>query len=244
MPPSPSPVLDAERRAWNYWFVDGLPNLIGGLLCLLLAGASFLLSGPHPRRSPLVIALLVLAYGIYVVVLLRFRQTLEWLKTRITYPRTGYAASPYFTFGQDASPPADLTMLNLSDTAKQGILPDASEVERERQDRYWRLWLTLTVFTAAALCAAFIHQRWICGVFGTAAGLGIWLTTRRDERLSWAVAYGLPFAGMYMFMFHGSNQGLRIERLGSFLAGMGLVLTLTGAVALIRYLRRNPVART
>lgn len=243
MPPSSSPVLDAERRAWNYWFVDGLPNLVAGLLCLLLASISFLLSGPHHVRSRLLITLAVIVFGIFAAVFLRFRQTLEWLKARITYPRTGYTAPPYFALTFDASPPADLTMLNLSEAVNQGILPNASEAERERQDRYRRLWLTLAVFVAAVLCAAFIHERWICGVLGTAAGLGIWLTTRKNERMSWAVAFGLPFAGMYMFMFRGSNPGLNIERLGSFLAGMGLVLTLTGAISLIRYLRRNPVAR-
>ena len=246
MPPSSSPALDAERRAWNYWFVDGLPNLVGGLLCLLLASISFLVAGSHHVPSPLVITLTVTAFGIFIAVFSRFRQTLEWLKARITYPRTGYTAPPYFTLTYDAPLPSDLTMLNLSEAVNPRLLPNASEAERERQDRYRRLWLTLAVFVAAVLCAAFIHERWICGVLGTAAGLGIWLTTRKNERMSWAVAFGLPFAGMYMlymFTFSGSNPGLRIERSGFFLAGIGLVLTLTGTVGLIRYLRRNPVAR-
>lgn len=242
MPPSSSPVLDAERHAWNYWFVDGLPNLVAGLLCLLLASISFLIAGSHHVPSPLVITLTVIAFGIFIAVFSRFRQTLEWL-ARITYPRTGYTAPPYFTLTYDAPLPSDLTMLNLSKAVNQGILPNASEAERERQDRYRRLWLTLAVFVAAVLCAATIHERWICGVLGTVAGLGIWLTTRKNERMSWAVAFGLPFAGMYMFIFSGSNPELTIECRGFFLAGIGLVLTLTGAVGLIRYLRRNPVAR-
>jgi hypothetical protein len=135
--PSSNAIPEAERRAWSYWFVDGLPNLVAGLLCLLLASISFLLSGPHPVRSPLVITLAAVALVIFAAVFIRFRQTLEWLKARITYPRTGYTAPPYFALTFDASPPADLTMLNLSEAANQGILPDASEAEREHQDRYW-----------------------------------------------------------------------------------------------------------
>jgi hypothetical protein len=44
-------------------------------------------------------------------------------------------------------------------------------------------------------------------------------------------------------MFPGPDAGVRIERLGFFLGGIGFVLALTGAIALVRYLRGNPVAR-
>ena len=63
MPPSPSPVLDAERRAWNYWFVDGLPNLVSGVLCLLISGVYVLASGPPHVRSPLVITIVAVVFG-------------------------------------------------------------------------------------------------------------------------------------------------------------------------------------
>ncbi|MGB7024550.1 MAG: hypothetical protein WBD73_12190 [Candidatus Acidiferrales bacterium] len=76
--------------------------------------------------SPLVIAIVLVAFGIYGVVFFRLRQTLEWLKARITYPRTGYAASPYFTSGQEGQPVTDLTMLNLSKVEKPGILPSGA----------------------------------------------------------------------------------------------------------------------
>jgi len=35
MPLSSSPVLNAEQRAWRYWFADGFSTLVAGLGCLL-----------------------------------------------------------------------------------------------------------------------------------------------------------------------------------------------------------------
>ena len=237
MPPSPSPVLDAEHRAWNYWFVDGLANLVGGLLCLLLASVSFLVPAPHHVASPLVITLAVLGYCIYALVFSRFRQTLEWLKARITYPRTGYATPPYFTNWE--VPPIELNMLNLSNVAEK----EALNARRVREDVHRRGWFFVAIIAAAEISTLLIETPWICGVMGTTAGLKIWLTTRKNERMSWAVAFALPFAGLYMFAFPGLNRTLRIERLGFFLAGVGLVLVLTGAISLVRYLRRNRAAR-
>lgn len=34
----------AQRRAWNYWFEDGLPTLVGGVGCLFF-GLCFMFSG-------------------------------------------------------------------------------------------------------------------------------------------------------------------------------------------------------
>ncbi len=236
---SSSPVLDAERRAWSYWFVDGLPNLLTGVLCLLLAGCFVLLSYHSHARSPVVITLAALAIVIYIVVFVRLRQTLEWLKSRITYPRTGYTTPPYFTYTNDTALPPELTMLTLSNVAEK----EATDLRRAYQDQHRRVWLFVAVLAAAVISTMLIQNRWFCGVAGVVVGLGIWLSTRKDERMSWVVAVGLPFAGMYMLMFPGPDAGVRIERLGFFLGGIGFVLALTGAIALVRYLRGNPVAR-
>jgi len=48
MPSSPSPVLSAEQRAWQYWFDDGLPTLVAGVGCLLVA--AFLAYDRGPDR--------------------------------------------------------------------------------------------------------------------------------------------------------------------------------------------------
>ncbi len=87
---SPSPVIDAELRARRYWFTDGLTNLVLGVGCLSMALAALF----PPRRPALVpMALWLAALGIYGAAITRNRQIVEWLKERITYPRTGYVQS-------------------------------------------------------------------------------------------------------------------------------------------------------
>ena len=244
MPAENFGVSQAEKRAWSYWFADGLPNILGGFGCLLLSLAYALLIRFRHTRSPLLVGLAVLLVGIAWVLLFRLRQTLEWLKARITYPRTGYAASPYFTFGQTEPLPADLTMLNLSSADSRGILPAAAVAARALDDRKWQVGITLTVYLAAFLSAAFIHERPVCAALGIAAALLMWRSAHKNERRSWAVVFGLPYAAMLIFIIAGLNPSrLQVERLAFFLAGAGLLLVLTGGIMLARYLKHNPAAQ-
>ena len=243
MPTENFAASEAEKRAWTYWFADGLPNILGGFGCLLLSLAYVLLIRFRHARSPLLVGLAVLLVGIAWVLLFRLRQTLEWLKARITYPRTGYAASPYFTFRQTEPLPADLTMLNLSSADSPGILPTAA-VAREMDDRKWQVGVTLTVYLAAFLSAALIHERSICAALGIAAALLMWRSAHKNERRSWAVVFGLPYAAMLIFIIAGLNpRQVQVERLAFFLAGAGLLLVLTGGITLARYLKHNPAAQ-
>jgi hypothetical protein len=239
-----SPVLDAERRSWAYWSADGLPNLTAGLSCILLSTGFLLLTWYKHAHSALLLTTGAIAVLLFIVIFFRLRQSLEWLKSKITYPRTGYASSPYFTFAQNQHPPADLTMLNLSPVERPGILLGTAQSVREAEDRHWQLWVTFGIYLAALLCAALVRQEWICAALGVAAGIGIWLSTRKNERKSWTVAFGLPFAGIYLFILAGTNlHEFQVQRLSFFLGGAGLVLATDGAIALAGYLRRNPLAR-
>ena len=85
----PHPNLDdIARRPQKYWNVDGLPELIMGLLWMLWGGA-WLLGEALPRGWPWSI------YWMFTPVLLVFTglaavRTTKWLKARYTFPRTGY----------------------------------------------------------------------------------------------------------------------------------------------------------
>lgn len=235
--PSPnfsSDVLNAERRAWNYWFVDGLPNLLAGILCILLAIVFLLLSGPPHNRSPLVIVFVFVAFGIYFIVFFRFRQTLEWLKKRITYPRTGYIAAPYFA--NTSAPSADLVMLNLSGVGEK----ETNVSLLVSEDLRWRLWIMLATVIAEPLAGKFIASHILCVVAGCAGGLLVWLASRKDPRKSWAVVFGLLFPQYYIG--YVSDHLHALEGAAFFQAGVGFVLALMGAIMFIRYLHRNPVA--
>jgi hypothetical protein len=80
--------LDQSRiRAMQYWFVDGLAELSGGAICLLLAGLFYLLSlAPWNPLTNLVFFLAAFG-GTYAI-----RLVMLHVKEHSTYPRTGYAA--------------------------------------------------------------------------------------------------------------------------------------------------------
>lgn len=222
-------VSDAERRAWSYWFVDGLPHMVSGVGCLVVA-ATILMSNVLPNRK-LVVVFTVITYGLAALILFCMRRILEWLKARITYPRTGYATPPYFA--EQAPPVAVLTMLAIQGADAQRAI----EAERLRQDQWRRGVLLVAIYTVAAmLTAVVVADRWICLVAGLACGAILWLVAGRDDRLSGVVLLSLPFSAIYVSLF----AVLRSERLAFFLAGVGILLLLKGTVKLVEYLRQHP----
>lgn len=229
-----SPVLSAECRSWNYWFVDGLPNLMAGILCILLSGALILVSRYRHTHNLLVLALVAVMFGVFIVLWLRLRQTLEWLKSQITYRRTGYVPPPYFTEA-DAARPAELVMLNLSGARER----EATMPLLIKEDLRWRLWVSIAVLIAEPLAGRFISSHVLCVLVGCAGGVLALLVSRKDPRKSWAVVFGLLFAQVYTVNFLASGS---MEGAFCFLAGVGFVLALAGAIVLTRYLRRHPVA--
>jgi hypothetical protein len=86
------------RRTQRYWYIDGLAEITVGLIFVVLnlfflANAWFI---PALARggafNPVLATSGLLAVTALVIWL--FRQALQAVKTRLTYPRTGYVASP------------------------------------------------------------------------------------------------------------------------------------------------------
>jgi uncharacterized membrane protein HdeD (DUF308 family) len=80
---------DIERRVKRYWYTDGIGELIGGGMFILL-GIYFGLQeflGPNSLVSGIlqVSLILVMIGGMFIS-----RRLINTLKTRLTYPRTGY----------------------------------------------------------------------------------------------------------------------------------------------------------
>jgi hypothetical protein len=229
---SQTPVLQAEQRSWAYWFADGLPYLIAGAACLLI-GLALLGAQARPRK-PLVIVLVAVALVLYGVVFFRMKQVIEWLKSRITYPRTGYTATPYFADQQDPLP-VDLTMLTMNGAdAKR-----ASDIGRLHDDRKHQAWLVVVLTALGIGVAWFIDSRWICLAAGVLAGLAIWVGARKNERVLWIEVVAFPFVGYWLLILHVG----RVDRIALFVVGGGLSLVCLGGVRLFQYLRRNPAPR-
>ncbi len=75
----------SQIRAVQYWFSDGLVELSGGLLCLMLAvyfSIQQILPSSQGSFALVFLLVFVVAFGI--------RKLMLWYRQRSTYPRTGF----------------------------------------------------------------------------------------------------------------------------------------------------------
>lgn len=85
------------QRTQRYWYQDGLPEIATGLLLLVGGFLVSLAAAPHGEPDSmlaLIVALLILVLATVATsaVGLGVQGTLEALKNRVTYPRTGYVS--------------------------------------------------------------------------------------------------------------------------------------------------------
>lgn len=217
------PILAAEQRAWNYWFLDGWTNLVVGVGVLLMAYCT--LNPPRWPPRPLPVALWLVSLVLYMAAILKNREIVEWLKTRTTYPRTGYVRPP---FPDDPAEAANLTTFSLRD----GGTPQ--EVQLLRMQR--RITWMIVVALVAVACFGFviIQDRWIwsaCGALFSAA----MIIGRRVYRWTWILPVGFPIVGLIITTFAPPHRGPAY-----FITGLGILFVLDGATTLIRYLLQNP----
>lgn len=88
-PTAQSSVLEARRRARNYWWADGVPQLIAGISAVILG----LYIGLVFRESPWSLIAIIPLFAFWAITF-RKKKITEWLKIRVAYPRTGYIPSP------------------------------------------------------------------------------------------------------------------------------------------------------
>jgi hypothetical protein len=218
-----SPTLEASQRAWRYWFADGFTNLLVGTGILLM---SYCLLDP-PRWPPKLLPMFIwaLALFLYVSSMIRHRQIVEWLKARMTYPRTGYVQPP-----QDC--PEGIPALSLRGVSRS---PEAARLHSSRRNTTY-LMLGLTIVAAVAMIA--IHQRWVWTAAGLIIGLAMAIA-RRQYRMTWIVPVGFPIVGLLTTLYVTSRQ----KAPAVFLVGWGVLFVLDGGTALTRYLLQNPAPK-
>ena len=206
-----SMIAAVQHRAWGYWFEDGLPILMVGF-GFVAYGLSEVFDQPLGKFG------LVLGVPFYII-LLRYRPILEWLKARLTYPRTGYVPPPYSAqfdrpWGQD------LRMILVF-----GIIMLACINEME-----------------------YIHGPWIYAAWGLELALALWIMNGKDCRFSWITIAAIPLIGFYLAICppdaNWPNHRLGYvpdHRPGYFTTAVGLLILADGTATLVRYLWRNPV---
>ncbi len=84
---------EVERRVKRYWYTDGIGELIGGGMFLVIAFYLFLVQY-FGSQSPMNV-ILPTGYVVFLFAALFFgRRLIHALKARVTYPRTGYIEYP------------------------------------------------------------------------------------------------------------------------------------------------------
>jgi hypothetical protein len=230
--PDLSPSLaSAEQRAWRGWYADGVPTLMAGLTCLIVALSLFYNHDRHLTIVSFVVSLLILL--LYFSLILFQRQIIEWLKFRISYPRTGYAVPPGMEEGAGAS--SAMTTLSL-DSAKGAPSPD---VEKLRAEYTRRMYLAGGAAILAVFSLLLVQNRWVCFVAGAVMAAACWIATRGEERLPWLLLLGFPIGGFWMSLFLADHV-FGADRSAYYLAISGTLFLLEGAVTLVVYLRQNP----
>src|SRR5215472_4239894 len=109
-PMTPEPDQDAvqlRRNAMEYWRSDGIPDIVSGVAWIIFPGAFCLL--PFVPEQPtgnwgwLIGSLAVGSIPLGIVFGAWFsnsrEEIIERIKTRLTYPRTGYVAPPSYWEG-------------------------------------------------------------------------------------------------------------------------------------------------
>ena len=204
------------HRAAAYWFIDGLPELVAGLVMALSGGIGLVLwaAGLSPWFAFLALAALS-----------KDRSVVEFLKARVTYPRTGYVKPPV---NSDDVPPQTLTIL---------MPPPGSAAEKNvthfRNNTLIPLILG-AVYTTFSEAAWF----WLVGVWGAVGAM--YLLNRRLERpYRWWELFALALAGSALIAMNvplASRPSLGLAIAGAWLLALG-------GGKLAWYLRTHPRPR-
>lgn len=178
----PLSVSDVKQQAWQYWFVDGLTHLLLGIA--ILSSSICMLYPPRPRAF-WQLAIWAATLTLYAALMLRQRQILEWLKTKITYPRTGYVQSPFDVRDLAVSP--NMIELGLAPADER-----RAEAQRLLAAQRRQLWRAAALVVAGSLAMLLIESRWVYTAVGVLFALAMW-ALRRNEKVSW-VAWDFRFS--------------------------------------------------
>ena len=254
----PEPTIEqADHRAKEYWLSDGIPALVFGAAYIVLflevcAIFALLYLLPHVGSnwlwlfnsafvaSPVAVFLSLVWFGLW------HEDIIEFIKSRITYPRTGYVAPPsYWTEKEEEKedPPSTLPGAVLRWIDRLPIFESGF-------GRMVRAWLRILFWV------------WILGIFEPSwlppklrwvfiATLALPSPSRfrefrrkvANDKRQWTKVLGFPLGVLVVVVGFLLKQHPTFGMV-LFLLSPGVLVMLGGAIDLARYLRRNPLPRT
>ena len=220
------PMTSPGQRAASYWFADGLPDIVLGVTVLVFGAAGLWWCLPDPKHG-LAPDFFFLAAG-QLLFILTEREILDYLKLRVTYPRTGYVRPPVDLSGLGA--PSTLTPLSLKPWPKPG-----------ENMTHFRTRTVFVVFLWCFLLLTHTHlNRWYRPFVMPSLAVALYAFNWRSERpYRWWSALILALSGPALLWL--DVPPLLQPLLLPLLAGAWLVAQ--GVFTLLHYLRANPYPR-
>lgn len=210
------------RRAAEYWFIDGLPELVFGVALLVYGAIPIAIDALHLGPvKPAEVCLILL----FLVLYIWDRRIIGALKARLTYPRTGYVRPP----GDPVALPDDSIVL---------LMTDQAPAQRGEENVTWFRNRTVLVFWICSLLLQQFPGSWSPTIAIAAVAAQLYALNRGLEHpySLWSVI-ALACAGLAVHWIPVSPKGQPF-----------LVLVIGGGWLLIRglwtlwhYLRVNPL---
>ncbi len=222
------PMASPGQRAASYWFVDGLPDILAGMTLLIFGGLG-LWWRVHARRTSSQFDFFFLAPGL---LLLSWKgcEILDFLKSHITYPRTGCVQPPEELPEAPAGRSDTLITLSLGPTPP----PD------ENVTRFQSRTVMVILWWCFLLSGLNPWKRWYALLAMPALAVTLYALNRKSERpFRWWSALILAFTGPALLWL--DVPVLLQPLLLPLLAGVWLLAQ--GACTLVGYLRANSYPR-
>jgi hypothetical protein len=216
-----TPNASPGRRAAAYWFVDGLPEVAFGLT-MFLFGLWMVWTIEQDRKNWWILVGGLVATLLFLSMFLMHRRVLDFLKARVTYPRTGYVRPP-----TDFPSKAD----SLDKILTLGMAHQVDENTSSFRGH------TVYLFVIGFVCVQFLNARWAIPMVMTAIAAGLYFWNRDDVRpYSWRAVFPIALAGFIAAGFDLKPEARWYVPMvigGAWLLGIG-------TWTLIRYLRTHP----
>jgi hypothetical protein len=217
----------AGRRAAAYWFIDGLPEILFGIVYIVW-GSVGLVWGFDVKNSWMKWGM-VAGNLAFLTIFIAYRPILDTLKSRLTYPRTGYVRPPAEPAPQ---PPDEFITLSTAPPIDWNVTA-------------FRMRAAFIFFVASQLVSIPIGPAipglWRVPVIMAVVAAGVYLSNRRDPHpYSWQSTVAIAVAGLL-------SAGLRMPPKSRpfipLLIG-GVWLLAHGVPTLVRYLRTYPAPKS